>query len=138
MERDLIDVFLREELRIANRHIPTRRVSICEVSEMEIPHVITQEGGIHVFDYREIVLLKSITSSDCKLKLPILIEFIPEGEGVYLVRDPTEARTVAQLLELKRWAVPLVLYRPEVFELRRKLRTTSTILLSPSTISKDV
>ncbi|MEM2025569.1 MAG: DUF61 family protein [Desulfurococcaceae archaeon] len=138
MEREIIDAFLREELRVANRHIPSKRISICELINMEVPYVITSAGDLHVFDYREINLISTLSNNNCELKLPILVEFVPEGEGIYVVRNPLEAKIVAKVLGLERSSAPLILYRPSVFELRRKLRTTSTILLSPSIINKEV
>jgi len=58
------------------------------------------------------------------------VEYIPQGEGLYVVKDPVEARVVARVLGLGGEA-PLVLYRSTALELRRRLRTTSTVLLSP-------
>jgi Uncharacterized protein conserved in archaea len=98
---------------------------------MEIPYTVTSDGGIHVFEPREIEILAKISNNNCSLKLPIIIEFIPQNEGVYVVRDPLEAEVVAQLLGVLK-TTPLILHRSSILELRRKLKTTSTILLNPS------
>lgn len=130
-EGDLLEVFLREELRLANRHAPRARVSICDLLKEEVPHVVTYDGGIHVMSPRELSLLNEIVKGDCNLKLPIVIEYMPEGEGIYIVQDPVAAKVVAELIGLSSHSTPLLLHRPQVMELRTVLRTTTVILISP-------
>lgn len=130
---ELIDRLLREELRVVNKHLPRRRISICELLDMEVPHVVTSDGSTHIFDPRELDLLARLSNRNCLLKLPIIIEFIPQNEGVYVIRDPLEAEIIAEILGVHKVA-PMVLYRSTVLELRRKLRTTSTVLLSPGSL----
>ncbi|MEM4490194.1 MAG: DUF61 family protein [Desulfurococcaceae archaeon] len=127
---DVLDVFLREELRIVNKHIPRKRVSLCELLEMKIPYVTTHDGTLHVFDPRELELLAKISNRDCSLMLPMIIEYIPEKEGTYVIKNPIEAGIVASILKIEK-QTPLFLHRAHVLELRRILRTTSTILLNP-------
>lgn len=130
---DLLDLLLREELRIANRHLPRKRPSLCELASMEVPHVVTSDGGVHLFDPRELSLLLELTGGECSLKLPIIIEYVPNEQGLYFVKDPQEAAVVSRVLGLES-RVPLVLHRAHLLELRRRLRTTSTIVLTPGTL----
>jgi uncharacterized protein (UPF0216 family) len=136
-EADFLEVFLREELRIVNRHAPRERLSICELMKSEVPHVRTFDGAVHMIDPRELELLNNVVHGDCSLKLPIVIEYIPEGEGLYVVKDEPSINALVQVLNLNSWSKPLVLYRPQVLELRRILRTTTTILLSPRIIGGE-
>lgn len=133
---ELLDVFLKEELRIVNRHLPRERVSLCRLLEMEIPYIITSDGGIHVFDYKELELLAKISNKNCSLKLPIILEYVPEGEGIYVVKGSLEAEVVSKVLKLHT-TTPLILHRTSVLELRRALRTTTTILLNPGALSRE-
>lgn len=130
---ELVDIFLREELRVANKHLPREQRTLCELLNMDIPYVVTHDGSIHVFDPREIKLLYDKTSGDCSLKLPIIIEYLPSDQGLYLVRDSQGARAVSRILGIH-YTVPLVIHRAQVLDLRRTLRTTTTILLSPGVL----
>ncbi|MEM4717864.1 MAG: DUF61 family protein [Desulfurococcaceae archaeon] len=127
---ELIDKILLEEFKLVNKHLPRRRVSICDLVNMEIPYIVTGDGGIHIFDPREIEILAKVSEHNCSLKLPIIIEFIPQHEGIYVIRDPLEAEVVSKILGITK-NTPLILYRSILLELRKKLRTTSTILITP-------
>ncbi len=130
---DFLDVFLREELKIVNKHLPRRRASICELINMEVPYIQTSNGSIHVFDPRELEILASISGRNCNLKLPIILEYLAEGDGVYIIRDPLESQVVASILNIS-FSTPLYLDRTRILELRRILRTTTIILLNPGQI----
>lgn len=136
-ERDFIETYLREELRLANRYAPRERLSICNLMKMEVPFVHTLDGGIHMVDPRELNLLYETVQGDCSLKLPILIEYVPEGEGIYVVKEEVSVKALTRILDLKSYSKPLVLYRSQVLELRRILRTTTVILLSPRVLRID-
>jgi len=136
-ERDILSTFLAEELRLANRHAPRRRLSLCELLEMEVPHVLTSDGSVHMIEPRELRLLHELVGRNCDLRLPIILEYIPRGEGLYMVNDPLEARVVAKILGLPDHGAPLVLYRSQVMHLRRLLRTCTTILISPRALAED-
>lgn len=130
-ERELIEAFLKEELRTVNMHAPKSRLSLCDLLKMEVAYVTTHDGGVHVFDPDELEHLAKITGRDCTLKLPIILEYVPEGEGFYVVEDPIGASVIARLLGLSSYSKPLILYKPQVLELRKSLKTTTVILLSP-------
>lgn len=130
-ERDFIEAFLREELKAVNKHAPKFRLSLCDLLKMEIAYVATNDGGVHVFDPSELEYLAEITGRDCSLRLPIVLEYVPEGEGFYVVGDPVGASVIARLLKLGGYGKPLILYKPQVMELRKILKTTTVVLLSP-------
>lgn len=134
---DYIEVFLKEELKLVNRHAPRSRISICDLTKQEVPYVITHDGSVHVMNPRELTLLNELSGGDCNLKLPIILEYIPDGEGLYSVEDPASARVLARLLSLNSYTTPLLLHRPQVLEIRRVLRTTTVILISPRFLSID-
>ncbi|MEM0083059.1 MAG: DUF61 family protein [Candidatus Nezhaarchaeales archaeon] len=130
-EKDFVEAFLKEELRLVNKHAPKSRISLCDLLRMEVAYVATSNGGLHVFDPDELKYLAEITNRDCSLKLPIILEYVPEGEGFYVVEDPVGASVIARLLKLSDYSKPLILYKSQVLELRKILKTTTVILLNP-------
>lgn len=130
-EGDYIEAFLKEELRAVNKHAPKSRISLCDLLKMEVAYVATSNGGVHVFDPGELEYLAKITGRDCSLRLPIVLEYVPEDEGFYVVEDPIGAGVIAHLLGLSSYSKPLILYKPQVMEIRKTLKTTTVVLLSP-------
>lgn len=131
---DYIERFLHEELRIVNKHLPYRQVTLKEIAEMEIPYIVLRDGTKHLIKQREIELLKNIVPKDKwdQLKIPIIIEArLSLGEHVYLVRDPVAAHVISKILNKKDYSIPLTIYGSELVVVRRILRTTSTIVFYP-------
>ncbi len=132
---DLILRALKDELRIINKHIPYRRISLCELIDMSPPYIILRDGTTHLIDRRELQLLADVLEDKaCSLKIPIIIEASPSlGEGVYKIRDPIAALAVAKILGLDyNGKGELIFYRPQLYELRTRLRTTTTIIFTPT------
>lgn len=132
MAEDRLERFLREELRIVNRHAPISRPSLCDLLREELPKVALRDGTTHYFDPRELRHVQEIAGDlACDVRLPMVIEYVVgAGEGTYVVRERPAALAMCAELGLGECSVPLFLYRPQVIELRRKLRTTTTILIS--------
>ena len=132
---DLYKKFLELELKIVNKHLPYRRMSLEQLSKMKTPHIILRDGTIHLIDREEINFLnKLIEDPEEKrsLLIPIVIEVNPSyGEGSYVIRDPIAIKVVAKILSIKNPSTPLILYRPQIFYLRRILRTTTTFVFIP-------
>lgn len=131
--KDVVEKALREELVIVNKHMPYKRFSLCELLNMQVPHYVSRDGSLNLIDRRELELLKSIVGKgeDCNLYLPIIIEYKPSfGEGVFMVRDRVASIVVSRILGLEE-KTELVIYRPQVFELRSRLKTTTTIIFLP-------
>ncbi len=126
---------LKDELRIINKHMPYRRISLCDLIDMNPPYIVLRDGTTHLIDKRELQLLRDILGDKaCLIKIPIIIESSPSlGEGVYRIRDPVAALAVAKILGLDYSGKgELIFYRPQLYELRTRLRTTTTIIFNPT------
>lgn len=134
---DLIMRALSEELRIINKHLVYRKVSLCKLLSMDTPYLVLRDGSISIIDRKELELLKNLVEGDpCRLMLPIIIEYTPSlGGSAYVVRDRVAAETISKLLGLKYEGGALILYRPQLYIVRLKLRTTTTIVFIPSSQS---
>jgi len=132
-DRDFLSRYLEGELRLVNKHVPYKRKNLCELLEEPVPYIVLRDGSIHVFDPEELRRLKQVLGDRaCNLSLPIIVEYVPsDQEGFYVVNGALEVEAVSKVLECKGEGVQLVLYRPQVIELRRKLRTSTTILIKP-------
>lgn len=131
-DRHRIEEYLREELRIVNIHLPYARKTLSELLKEEFPHVILRDGSFHYFKRSELELLAQLlpTSKWDRLRLPILIEITPEyGEGAAVIKDDIEAEVVAKLLGID-LRVPLIIYRPQISILRRRLPTATQYVFS--------
>lgn len=137
MSNNYIERFLSEELRLVNKHVPYERRNLCELLKMEIPYIVLRDGSQHILDPRELRRLRDILAGDaCRLQLPIVIEYIPgEREGIYVVRDEIGAKAIASVMNIGNPTAPLFLSRTHILELRRILRTTTTILLNPGNVN---
>ncbi len=141
-ERVLEEILKEELLRLANAHLPYKKKALKEALLEKYPHVLTRDGSIHMFKRSELEFLKSILSEDKwdKLKLPITIELNPDyGEGAAIVRGEVEVEVVSKILGLNyQGRKEVIIYRPQISALRRKLRTTTQIAFSlKSIISRD-
>jgi len=93
---------------------------------------VLQDGSFHYFKRSELELLAQLlpTSKWDRLRLPILIEITPEyGEGAAVIKDDVEAEVVAKLLGVD-LRVPLIIYRPQISILRRRLPTATQYVFS--------
>jgi len=131
--RDLVETALSEELKIINKHLPYKRIGLCELLSMENPHIILRDGSINLVDRRELELLRNLLGDDaCSLYIPIIIEYHPSlGEGVYVIKDNLGAVALSKLLSVEYRGSPIYIYRPQLFEIRSVLRTTTTIVFIP-------
>ncbi len=132
---DLVTRVLTRELRIINRHLPYKRVSLCDLEKMDIPYIVLRDGTAHLIDPRELEYLSNLLGRDkCKLLLPIIIEARQSlGEGTYIVRDRVAKRVIARILGVEyEEEKPLIIYRPHLYKIREILPTTTTIIFSPT------
>jgi len=130
---DLITRALRKELLIVNRHLPYKRISLCDLLAMDIPRYVSRDGSVNLVDPRELRYLKELAGDHaCKLYIPIVIEYSPSlGEATYIVRDEIAARVLAKMLNIKYDGRTLIIYRPQLYEIRSRLRTTTTTVFIP-------
>ncbi|MGB9826939.1 MAG: DUF61 family protein [Thermosphaera sp.] len=131
--QDALTRYLEGELRLVNKHVPYKRKKLCELLGEPIPYIVLRDGSIHVFDPEELKRLKQVLRDKaCDLSLPIIIEYVPsDQEGFYVVNGALEVEAVSKVLECEGKEGQLILYRPQIIELRRKLRTSTTILIKP-------
>lgn len=90
---------------------------------------MARNGSVHAFKREELEFLKGLlpeTDWD-KLRLPILIAFdLKLGRGTARINGEAEVKIVSQVLGKESDAgEELLIYRPEVAMLRRKLPTTT-------------
>ncbi|MCD6195578.1 MAG: DUF61 family protein [Staphylothermus sp.] len=132
-EKDLFNKLISVELRLINKHLPYKRVSLCDLLKMDIPYIVLRDGTVHLIDKEELLYLSKLLGEEaCKLKIPIIIETAPSiGEGAYIVRDHLAKKVIATILGIDYILdKPLVIYRPQLYIIREKLRTTTTILFN--------
>ncbi|MEA1904865.1 MAG: DUF61 family protein [Candidatus Hadarchaeota archaeon] len=127
------DEFLRKQLKVLNRHLPKGRVPLSELLRRDKPRVETRSGGIHRFRKSELKYLAELLPKELhsKLRLPIFIGLMPQlGRGAARISGKIECMVVNKVLKReKEKENELVIYRPEVRALRRKLQTTTQYTL---------
>lgn len=124
------DRIIKLELTRLNAHLPEKRMSLREALSSPKPQVQARDGEVHSFKRDELELLaKLLPEADWdKLQLPIWITLDPGlGRGAAQVKGDAEAAVAGKLLG-KEAVGELLIYRPEVALLRRKLPTTTQYL----------
>lgn len=130
---DIIDVLVREELKIVNKHLPMSRKSLRELLEEEYPSVLCRDGTKHFFRRRELESLSKLVDKESwgNLLLPIVITVVPESQSfVGLVEDRYAAELVSRILGLEHRGDKIFLYKPQLYELRRNYSTVFQLALS--------
>jgi len=125
------DRLIKFELSKLNVHLPVRRLSLREALSSSKPQVVARDGSVHTFKREELELLAGLLpqADRDKLQLPILIALEPKlGRGTARISGEAEVKVVSQVLEKEPAARELLIYRPEVAILRRKLPTTTQYL----------
>ncbi len=139
-EAGRLEEYLKKELRLVNLHLPYKRRSLEELLREDFPHIILRDGSTHYFKRKELELLASLIPRELwsELKLPILLEVSPEyGEGAVIIKGRVESLIVSKILEIE-WKEEshLIIYRPQVSILRRKLPTTTQYVFSLRLLSE--
>ena len=135
MVENYIEKALKEELKIINKHLPYKRTTLKELMKMDIPYIVLRDGTTHLIEKRELELLYRYTGDELasKLRIPIIIEVNPSfGEGAAIIRDQIAAKVLSLILNKEYKEGPLIIYMPHLSELRRILRTTTTVIFIPS------
>ena len=125
------DRLIKLELARINLHLPERRVSLRDALSSPKPCVFTRDGSTHTFKRKELgFLAELLPEADWdKLQLPIMIAIDRKlGRGAARISGEAEARVAGQILGKRGAAGELLVYRPEVAILRRKLPTTTQYL----------
>jgi uncharacterized protein (UPF0216 family) len=119
-----------------NDHLPKEYKTLDELLSMDSPSVKARDGGEIIFDRGELELLAQLIPKELysQLRLPIvLLRRMDLGPGTFsLSGGKVEAYLALKLLgqvdvNLDGVELPIYIYRPQVQELRRKLRTLTVI-----------
>jgi len=131
-----LERLLEEELRLANKHLPYRKISLREALSRERPEMILRDGSRHMLDRKELNLLRGLLGDDRDLELPIIIYYL--GRGVYMVSGRENVAIISKILGKERSSESdrVYLSRPEVIDLRMILRTTTTIVFAPQAVGE--
>jgi uncharacterized protein len=120
---------LVKTIQTMNQHLPNKRINLTELMTMEKPGIKGKDNTFFIVDKAELDLIsKSIPRFLwSRLRLPMLIEMSPDyGNGAARVQGETEVELVSKILGKERsQAKQIIIYLPEVRELRRKLPTTT-------------
>ncbi len=128
--------YLTGELRVLNAHLPGKQKSLADLWDEEYPHVLCNDGSVHLFKRKELRYLDSLIDSGERkaLLLPILIEVnAGRGEMAVLCPGEVEKKVIQKVLDM-----PLdvregrvTIYRPQLALVRKRLKTTTQYIFSP-------
>jgi uncharacterized protein (UPF0216 family) len=120
---------LVKTIQTMNQHLPSRRINLTELLAMEKPGIKGKDNTFFVIEKAELDLISQSLPRFLwsRLRLPLLIEMSPDyGNGAARVQGEPEVELVSKLLGKERpQAKQMIIYLPEVRELRRKLPTTT-------------
>jgi uncharacterized protein (UPF0216 family) len=116
--------------------------SLSELLHMDHPQVSCRDGSTHSFKKRELETLSDLLQPEdwSRLTLPIILVCNPKyGVGTVVISGELETQVVSKLLRIqsKELEHNVILYRPQLEELRRKLRTTTQIAFLPTRTPDD-
>lgn len=121
--------FLKKQIKNLNKHLPKGRTSLAELLEQETPQVEIRDGSTHRFKKSELKFLADLLPEDkhSQLKLPVIIRVSPQlGRGAAKISGKTEQEVLRKILDKeKEIGDELVIYRPEIRIVRKKLPTTT-------------
>ena len=121
---------LIKAIQTMNQHLPGKRQPLGELMTMDKPGIKSKDNTFFIMDKAELDLIsKSLPRFMWnRLRLPLLIEMSPDfGSGSARIQGEVETEVVSKLLGKERRMGDkfMIIYMPEVRELRRKLPTTT-------------
>jgi uncharacterized protein len=122
---------LVKTIQTMNQHLPTKRLNLAELMTMEKPGIKGRDNTFFIIEKAELDLISQSLPRFLwsRLRLPMLIEMSPDyGNGAARVQGEPEVELVAKILGKERpqaQTKQIIIYLPEVRELRRKLPTTT-------------
>jgi uncharacterized protein len=120
---------LIKTIQTMNQHLPGKRLPLTELLAMEKPGVKGKDNTFFIMDKAELDLISQSLPRFLwnRLRLPLLIEMSPDfGSGAARIQGEVETEMVSKLLGKARTeGKSLIIYLPDVRELRRKLPTTT-------------
>ncbi len=135
-EDRIYESLLRNELRVVNSYIASKRKSLPDLLKEEYPHVLTLDGGVHMFRRSELLLaMEELGEESSRLMLPIYVELIPtQTITTAVVRDEVAVKLISRILGVESVS-PLYVYPIQLMELRRRIGTLIQYVISPETIN---
>jgi len=120
---------LVKTIQTMNQHLPSKRLRLTELLEMEKPGTRGKDNTFFIMDKPELELISQSLPRFMwgRLRLPMLIEMSPDfGSGAARLQGEAEVEAVCKILGKERPSrTQIIIYMPEVRELRRKLPTTT-------------
>jgi uncharacterized protein len=121
---------LIKAIQTMNQHLPGKRLTLTELLAMERPGIKSKDNTFFIMDKPELDLISASLPRFMwnRLRLPLLIEMSPDfGSGSARIQGEVETEVVSKLLGKRRLPEDrsMIIYMPEIRELRRKLPTTT-------------
>lgn len=142
---DIIEKLMQAELRIANKHLPMARKSLAQLLSEEIPYIVCRDGSIHMFRRSELLKLRELVDYEeaQKLLLPIVIQVRADIDTLTgFIENELEATVIRRILGIEPLvndkSKKLLLYKPQLYELRSKFSTIFQIAIVVDLDSIDV
>lgn len=133
---------LIKTIQTMNQHLPSRRLDLMQLMAMDKPGVKGKDNSFFIMDKAELELISQCLPRFLwsRLRLPLLIEMSPDfGNGAARVQGEVEVEAVAKILGKDRPRErQLIIYLPDVRELRRKLPTTTQYAFVTNLRERDV
>jgi uncharacterized protein (UPF0216 family) len=133
---------LIKTIQTMNQHLPSRRLDLMQLLAMDKPGVKGKDNSFFIMDKAELELISQSLPRFLwsRLRLPLLIEMSPDfGNGAARVQGEVEVEAVAKILGKDRPRErQMIIYLPEVRELRRKLPTTTQYAFVTNLRERDV
>jgi uncharacterized protein len=120
---------LVKTIQTMNQHLPNKRINLADLMTMEKPGIRGKDNTFFLMDKAELDLISQSLPRFLwsRLRLPLLIEMSPDyGNGAARVQGEPEVELVSKILGKERsHEKQIIIYLPEVRELRRKLPTAT-------------
>jgi uncharacterized protein (UPF0216 family) len=120
---------LVKTIQTMNQHLPSKRLNLQDLLAMDKPGIRGKDNTFFILDKSELELIcqslpKFMWS---RLRLPMLIEMSPDfGSNAARVQGEAEGEVVSKILGKKYLhEKQMIIYMPEIRELRRKLPTAT-------------
>jgi len=133
---------LVKTIQTMNQHLPSKRLNLQDLLAMEKPGVKGKDNTFFIMDKPELELISQSLPRFMwsRLRLPLLIEMSPDfGSGAARVQGEAEGEVVSKILgKVRPQGKQMIIYLPEVRELRRKLPTTTQYAFITNFRDKDI
>ena len=120
---------LVKTIQTLNQHLPSKRLTLAELMTMDKPGIKGKDNTFYVMDKAELDLLSQSLPRFLwnRLRLPMLIEMSPDfGNSAARIQGEAEVEVTSKILgKSDQDRKHMIIYLPEVRELRRKLPTTT-------------